>query len=428
MKKIIISIVFTLAFIFGSYQFVQAQAVNRISQRCAAPNRNVYSLIEAVALGDLTYLPCPSRSSLFYGIVDFTNATIVGSGFISGSGTINTIPKFTAASTVGNSRITDAGAAGDIVVNGGAHAVNIGDTSNVGNQSKLLLDDAIGKVYYTSSGCVGMSLDRQTNTGRYELGDISGCIQGNYIRVTASTKRLDMEVGTGGAAYIGDPAQVGSKVLLTVNDAAGGSITGNSGTYTLSDVLNTANFKFAFTPVTGTTGGIINLGNPLDATATDRVGIFAHQGAKFINIFGDVGVSLIGRTASIGDGNAAGNSTIFTVTDASKTFAFTNTGNTGIIDWGGILTFNLQRTITAGGTTGAQTINKPNGSVNFAAAATSLVVTNSSALTTSLINAIAQTHDATCHVQDVVAAAGSFTINMTAACTAETKVAFWVYN
>ena len=37
----------------------------------------------------------------------------------------------------------------------------------------------------------------------------------------------------------------------------------------------------------------------------------------------------------------------------------------------------LGKTITAAGTTGAQTINKPMGSVNFATAAASLVVTNS---------------------------------------------------
>lgn len=94
----------------------------------------------------------------------------------------------------------------------------------------------------------------------------------------------------------------------------------------------------------------------------------------------------------------------------------------------GVNVFKLQRTNTAAGTTGAQTINKPNGSVNFAAAATAITVTNSTAAATSNISATAQTNDATCAVKNVVPAAGSFVINMTAACTAETRVAFWVWN
>lgn len=426
MKKIILSIVFALAFLIVSNLSVSAQAVNRITQRCASPNRNVYSLIEAAASGDITYLPCPSKSSIFYGLVDFTNATVTG--LVGGSGTINTIPKFTAASTIGNSRITDAGAGGNITINSGANITNIGDTSGIGASTKLSLDDSIGKMFFTSVACKGFSLDRITNNGRYEIGDIDGCVQGNYIRVTASTKRLDMETGAGGAAYIGDPAQVGSKVLLTVNDAASGTITGNATTYTLSDTLNTANFKMAFTPITGTTGGIINFGDPLNATPANKVGIFAFQGSHFMNLFGDTGVNIVSRNASMGDGDAIGNVTLFSVTDSTKTFLFSGTGSTAILDYAGIVNFKWQRTITAGGTTGAQTIDKPNGSVNFAAAAVALVVTNNTVTTSSLINALAQTDDATCSVKNVVAGAGSFTINMTAACTAETKVAFWVTN
>jgi hypothetical protein len=85
-------------------------------------------------------------------------------------------------------------------------------------------------------------------------------------------------------------------------------------------------------------------------------------------------------------------------------------------------------TVTAGGTTGAQTINKISGTVNLAAAATSLVVTNSLVSTTSLIMPVVRTNDSTCAVKNVVAGAGSFTINMTAACTAETSVGFFVLN
>ncbi len=95
---------------------------------------------------------------------------------------------------------------------------------------------------------------------------------------------------------------------------------------------------------------------------------------------------------------------------------------------GGIAAMNFDRTLTAAATTGAQTINKPQGSVNMAAAATTLVVTNSLATTTSLIFLTPQTADGTCIAFAAVRAAGSFTITANAACTAETAIAFKVTN
>jgi hypothetical protein len=88
----------------------------------------------------------------------------------------------------------------------------------------------------------------------------------------------------------------------------------------------------------------------------------------------------------------------------------------------------LSKTITAPGTTGAQTINKSSGSVNFAAAATSLVVTNSLVSTSSIIRCHLGTNDATAVLGAVVAAAGSFTIYLTTAATAETRVNFVLNN
>lgn len=90
--------------------------------------------------------------------------------------------------------------------------------------------------------------------------------------------------------------------------------------------------------------------------------------------------------------------------------------------------FTLSKTSTAGGTTGAQTINKPAGSVNFAAAATSLVVTNSLVTASSVIIATVATNDATMKSVAAVAGAGSFTLHANAAATAETRVSFLVIN
>jgi len=89
---------------------------------------------------------------------------------------------------------------------------------------------------------------------------------------------------------------------------------------------------------------------------------------------------------------------------------------------------NLDKTVIAGGTTGAQTINKPAGTVNFAAAASSLVVTNSLVTTSSIILATVGTSDATMKSVVAVAAAGSFTLTANAAATAETRVNWAVIN
>jgi hypothetical protein len=92
---------------------------------------------------------------------------------------------------------------------------------------------------------------------------------------------------------------------------------------------------------------------------------------------------------------------------------------------GGII---LQKTITAAGTTGAQTINHSTGSVNFAASAASLVVTNDLVTENSIIQCTIGTNDATMKGVQAVAAAGSFTIYPNAVPTAETRVNFTVTN
>jgi hypothetical protein len=85
-------------------------------------------------------------------------------------------------------------------------------------------------------------------------------------------------------------------------------------------------------------------------------------------------------------------------------------------------------TITAGGTTGNQTINKHLGSVNFAAAATSLTVSNTDVTASSIIICQVMTNDTTAKSCSVVPGSGTFTIYLNAAATAETKVAFIVFN
>lgn len=83
-------------------------------------------------------------------------------------------------------------------------------------------------------------------------------------------------------------------------------------------------------------------------------------------------------------------------------------------------------TLTTAGTTGNQTINKPCGTVNFAAAATTLTVTNNLVTATSIVFATVLTNDSTAIIKNVVPSAGSFVIRLNAAATAETRVGFLV--
>lgn len=86
-------------------------------------------------------------------------------------------------------------------------------------------------------------------------------------------------------------------------------------------------------------------------------------------------------------------------------------------------------TTDSSGTPGAATISKPTGKVSVAAGASSVVVTSTIVTTASIIHPIPQQADATCtQAINAIPASGSFTINMNANCTANTKVAFIVQN
>lgn len=96
------------------------------------------------------------------------------------------------------------------------------------------------------------------------------------------------------------------------------------------------------------------------------------------------------------------------------------------VDSTGKVSFNS--TITTGGTTGNQTINKPSGTVNIAASGTSVTVTNSLVSTSSIVVAVVRTNDTTSYIKNVVPSAGSFVITLGAAATAEVSIGFIVYN
>jgi hypothetical protein len=85
-------------------------------------------------------------------------------------------------------------------------------------------------------------------------------------------------------------------------------------------------------------------------------------------------------------------------------------------------------TNTATGTTTVQTINRPSGTINIAAGESSKLVNNSLCTTSSIVLPVIRTNDATATIKNVVPGNGSFTINLTAAATAETSVGFFIIN
>lgn len=88
----------------------------------------------------------------------------------------------------------------------------------------------------------------------------------------------------------------------------------------------------------------------------------------------------------------------------------------------------FSNTVTAGGTTGARTINKISGKVNFAAGASTLVVTNNLVTANSVVIPTVEGTDATAISVRVTTAAGSFTLTLNQPATAETRVSFLVLN
>ena len=235
-------------------------------------------------------------------------------------------------------------------------------------------------------------------------------------------------LGDGGGVFlrVATPGTASGSSLNNIQDAL--TIQGANGAMTFGSI-----------DVTGTPG------NMSLYAARRRTGVTDGAGGENFNIFGSQGTGTgIGGNISLdvappgATGSAQNNlqEVILlsgTTGDVVITGALPNGAARGAISIGGGASasgsnLKFDRTITGAGNTGAQTINKMAGCVNFAAAATTLVVTDSIATATSIILANAMTNDTTCHVKDVERASGSFTIRMTAACTAETAVCFLLSN
>lgn len=166
---------------------------------------------------------------------------------------------------------------------------------------------------------------------------------------------------------------------------------------------------------TGTGDCIQVRGNSPDGTSSPTVFELFNQGGVYLYSENNQGTPILYVDGSGLEASAP----ILEVYDGENELAL-QIGYTGGL--------SLKKTITAGGTTGTQTINKAIGSVNFAIGAQTLVVTNSFASATSVILATVATDDATALNVKAIPQSGQFTLKLNATATAETRVNWLLSN
>lgn len=391
-----------------------------------------------------------TTSSLTSGRVTFAGA----SGLLSDDSDFTfAVDTATITKIVGSTSITDSGltatrctfaGTGGLLSDDADCTFSGGDTLTVTKLSAPTSVTVAGATASSASpqlliGSVGYGLSFYTNGSDGLLWGNGGSNFPMYLNLTKLSLTNAQAVGwtnsaTNGATGTFDTAL--SKVsagVVGVGTGAAGSVAG-----TIQAALFQAPATAGFANFLGTNslangGSTLELRNDQGVNAymmnrmygsTSGATLFGASSVNFASFFAD-GASLTGLgigtlTADpviIGTNNTA----VLTISSAQiSTFAGTVTFSAG--------DHTFYRTITAGGTTGNQTINKLAGTVNIAAAGTTITVTNSLCTTSSIIHAVLRTNDATARIANVVPGSGSFVINLTAAATAETSVGFLVTN
>jgi hypothetical protein len=264
---------------------------------------------------------------------------------------------------------------------------------------------------------------------------------------TGVATALAINVGTAGAAVVNGGA-LGTPSSGTVTNLTGTAsinINGTVGATTpAAGAFTTITSSSTTDATTNTTTGAVVLSGGLAVAKSVTIG--PATGAQLRFCAGGGNAQFETWTAQTGTGLALKvyhglqvvrstnqNSTLLDIFDNTTTNATTpylrvRNSNGDFFQVGALGDISLTKTITAVATTGAQTINKSSGSVNFAAAATSLVVTNSFCTVNSVIQCTVGTNDTTLKSVAAVASAGSFTMHANAAATAETRVFFSITN
>lgn len=343
--------------------------------------------------------------NLSFASASFNGGTISNALTINapGSGQVNALILSSNDNTTMILKNTGAGTAGLFIGNsGGASAdyqiINLdGGVLSVGSNTGSVILPASG------SAASGRFLKTTDNSGTIQWADIpaSGANQdlSNLTNPTAINQNLIFNTGTNVQILGADNSNFNMKVAT--GDNAGGA-TGN--------LLLASGEASAVAASSGT--AIFKSG--------DQSGGGAASGSTTVSS-GNTSISGNSGITNIRSGNAAsGNSGDINVAPG------TASGTVGRILLSAAI--QLPSTVTTTGTTGNQTINKPSGTVNIAAAGTTVTVTNSLVTASSIVMAILRTNDTTATIKNVVPASGSFVVNLGAAATAEVSVGFMVIN
>lgn len=246
------------------------------------------------------------------------------------------------------------------------------------------------------------------------LGSYTGTTQTSFGGIKGAKENATDANTAGYLAFSTRPAGGAMTERMRVSSTGNVTIAGATANGRLA-VLGAANSNAGYFKGDATTGQSYGIGIEAGTNSTDYALKVASQGGgvEYFKVRGD-GIVSASNTTEATTGGAGSLTTAGGIYVAKK-----------VVAMGGLL---VDKTVTAGGTTGAQTINKPAGTVNFAAAATSLVVTNSLVTTSSIIICTVGTNDATMQSVQAVAGSGSFTLYPNAAPTAETRVNFFIVN
>lgn len=291
-----------------------------------------------------------------------------------------------------------------------------------------------------SAAAPAFTFTSDPDTGVFRSGaNALGFATGGTERGTLSSAGLFTT--TGGLAST--TGAFSSTITSTQGTLAGASTPAFTHTATWNNGATT--FRNIFSNVTNTASDWTSTLIDLQVGGGSKFVVFA-SGKTIINPESVASINAGYDAASavkIGDWGGAVNGTVLVVDDSAQTVDISATVGTTVtgpftVSGSGTVTGDLNlntagtaiyvdKTITAGGTTGAQTINKIAGTVNFAAGASSIVVTNAEADASSLVFTTIRTADATCtHVKSTAMGVGSFSIVLNATCTAETSVGFFL--
>jgi len=216
------------------------------------------------------------------------------------------------------------------------------------------------------------------------------------------------------------------------------SVTKTATTMTAAMTGDVANITW-----TGTTAAALTLNHTANALDVSRA-ITSNHADAVITVSGalvtlnSTNVQTLGTLTDTGNilsltqGYASASGDVLTIANSGTGKDINGTSSSWYVSKAGAAYFtgklSLDSTVTPGGTTGDQTIDKPSGTVNIAAEGSSVTVTNSFCVTTSIVLAVVRTADATATIKNVVPGAGSFVITLGAAATAETSIGFIVIN